>query len=250
MAGSWGTLGFLHRGDLQGAAEAGTHRRRWCSRGLDDRRGDRGAVRGPRLALRVTGAAHLPAATRRGAETLIRLEGFSDSLDYRVGELQQLLDALRRPSTSSTPPRRRRLWRRCAMRRFSPSQRDRADLAGLGARRRAGPVVAAQIAQRLDARWFYDWGGGLVWIATAASRRCRRCASSAMRSARRVRPRDARARARPICARRSMCSSRSAARLMMLHQGARRQLRSGRNSSIPAGCTAELETCSCAPQTG
>jgi glycolate oxidase FAD binding subunit len=27
----------------------------------------------------------------------------------------------------------------------------------------------AQVSRVLDARWFYDWGGGLVWIATAAA---------------------------------------------------------------------------------
>jgi glycolate oxidase FAD binding subunit len=27
----------------------------------------------------------------------------------------------------------------------------------------------ARITRRLEARWFYDWGGGLIWIATEAS---------------------------------------------------------------------------------
>jgi len=30
-----------------------------------------------------------------------------------------------------------------------------------------GPAVMAQVSRALDARWFYDWGGGLVWIATS-----------------------------------------------------------------------------------
>jgi glycolate oxidase FAD binding subunit len=29
-----------------------------------------------------------------------------------------------------------------------------------------GPDLVAQVAQSLDAQWFYDWGGGLVWIST------------------------------------------------------------------------------------
>jgi glycolate oxidase FAD binding subunit len=31
-----------------------------------------------------------------------------------------------------------------------------------------GPDLAARVAQAMDAQWFYDWGGGLVWIATPA----------------------------------------------------------------------------------
>jgi glycolate oxidase FAD binding subunit len=32
-----------------------------------------------------------------------------------------------------------------------------------------GPAVAAQIARAIDARFYYDWSGGLLWIATGAS---------------------------------------------------------------------------------
>jgi glycolate oxidase FAD binding subunit len=32
-----------------------------------------------------------------------------------------------------------------------------------------GPAVAAALARTRDATWFYDWGGGLVWIATDAA---------------------------------------------------------------------------------
>jgi glycolate oxidase FAD binding subunit len=31
----------------------------------------------------------------------------------------------------------------------------------------AGPMLVAEIARRLDARHFFDWGGGLVWLAIA-----------------------------------------------------------------------------------
>ena len=29
-----------------------------------------------------------------------------------------------------------------------------------------GPDFVAHVAQALDAQWFYDWGGGLIWIST------------------------------------------------------------------------------------
>jgi glycolate oxidase FAD binding subunit len=31
-----------------------------------------------------------------------------------------------------------------------------------------GPDITARIAQAREARWFYDWGGGLIWLATPA----------------------------------------------------------------------------------
>ena len=34
-------------------------------------------------------------------------------------------------------------------------------------RRRAAPKLAQAIARQLDAVWFLDWGGGLVWLAVA-----------------------------------------------------------------------------------
>ena len=30
------------------------------------------------------------------------------------------------------------------------------------------PVMAAAVAAEREARWFYDWGGGLIWLATGS----------------------------------------------------------------------------------
>ena len=29
----------------------------------------------------------------------------------------------------------------------------------------AGPALATVVSRVIDARWFFDWGGGLVWLA-------------------------------------------------------------------------------------
>ena len=82
-------------------------------------------------------------------------------------------------------PRERAVWR------VNSRPRARADfVAGLGARALAH---------------CYDWGGGLVWVATRAARR-RAAVARRARAARR--PRDADARAATRCAPRSTCSSR------------------------------------------
>src|SRR3954454_6213223 len=167
MSGSWGTLGFFTEvifKVLPRAERVAT----LAFSGLDDAR----AVEALSLALgspfEVTGAAHLPARLDGGgARTLIRIEGFSVSIDYRLDEMKRLLkrfgaaDVIEgdeaaalwrsiRDVESLAEPRDRAVWRVSA----APTQ---------------GPAVMAQVSRVLDARWFYDWGGGLVWIATAAA---------------------------------------------------------------------------------
>ena len=100
--GSWGTLGVPHRGHLQGAAARRARRDPACCAASTTRR----AVEALSLALgspfEVTGAAHLPAELDgEGARTLIRIEGFSVSIDYRLGELKRLAEALRRSARCS-----------------------------------------------------------------------------------------------------------------------------------------------------
>lgn len=112
-------------------------------------------------------AAHLPAGIGgEGARTLLRLENFSASIDYRAAELVRLLKAHGGPQllegTASD-----RLWRDIRDATFFAGTQEavwRLSLAPTN-----GPKAAAAIARSLpQARWFYDWGGGLVWLAVAA----------------------------------------------------------------------------------
>src|SRR5204863_477352 len=32
-----------------------------------------------------------------------------------------------------------------------------------------GPALAAAVAAEREARWFFDWGGGLIWLATGSA---------------------------------------------------------------------------------
>ncbi len=108
-------------------------------------------------------AAHLPAGIGgEQASTLLRLENFSASIDYRSGELALLLgdygvpDRLEGEESTS-------LWRFI---------RDAAFFAGssqavwrLSLKPYDAPEVVAAIKGALPAaRCFYDWGGGLVWL--------------------------------------------------------------------------------------
>jgi glycolate oxidase FAD binding subunit len=113
-------------------------------RGLDDVTAIAALTAGLGSPFSVTGAAHVP-----GGVTGLRLEGFPESLDYRGARLIALL-----------APHGRAAWMEDD--EAAAYWRDVRD-----ARLLAAPRDAAvwRIAAR-DARWLYDWGGGLIWLAT------------------------------------------------------------------------------------
>ena len=167
MAGSWGTLGFLTEVTFKVLPRA-ERRATLVIRGLDDRRAVEalsGALGSP---FDVTGAAHVPARDRRGATTLIRLEGFSVSVDYRLGELRRLLKRFGGSTDILEGNGAEALWQ---------SLRDATVLNDGGERAiwrvstapTKGPDFTARIAQSIEAQWFYDWGGGLLWLSVSAA---------------------------------------------------------------------------------
>jgi glycolate oxidase FAD binding subunit len=108
-------------------------------------------------------AAHLPAGIGGpSARTLLRLETVPASVDYRAAELTGLLQAHGRPEPIEGKEAAA-LWREI---------RDAAFFAGtqeavwrLSLKPGDGPKATAIARALPDARWFYDWGGGLVWLA-------------------------------------------------------------------------------------
>ncbi|NNM73165.1 glycolate oxidase subunit GlcE [Enterovirga aerilata] len=162
MAGSWGTLGFLTEVTFKVLPKP-ERTRTLILRGLDEP----GAAAAMAAALgspyEVTAAAHLPAGLGGGAQTLIRLEGFAYSVDYRSGELRRLfrrydLDLVDGEANLS-------LWR--SVRDVAPFAADVSDEAvwRVSTAPTKGHVFTAQVARSVPCRWFYDWGGGLVWLA-------------------------------------------------------------------------------------
>jgi glycolate oxidase FAD binding subunit len=166
MAGSWGTLGFLTEVTfkvLPRAERTGT----LIIRGLDDRKAIEVLSTALTSPYEVSGAAHIPAVDRQGGQTLLRIQGFSFSVDYRMAELRRHFKRLGtadliegragdavwqsiRDATLLAEPRDRAIWRLST----APSK---------------GPELVAAVTQSLDARWYYDWGGGLVWLAVESS---------------------------------------------------------------------------------
>lgn len=123
----------------------------------------------------VSGATHLPASlalplsslTGRGSIAALRLEGPSPSVSFRCERLLTEL-AFDCESTILDEQGSGAFWL---------AVRDVAPLAGLSDRAvwrvsiapSRGAELAAAIARRLDAIWYLDWGGGLLWTAIAGA---------------------------------------------------------------------------------
>ena len=115
----------------------------------------------------VSGAAHLPAGiTGPKACTLLRIENFSDSVDYRLGELAKLLARFgsmqRLDETESLT-----VWRN--IRDVIPLASPLAKAVWkISVAPTQGPLIVAALQKGLSFRHFYDWGGGLIWLACSA----------------------------------------------------------------------------------
>lgn len=170
MAGSFGTLTALTEITVK-VLPAPEDSATLLLFGLDDAAAVAMLDRALRSPYEVSGAAHLPAgvtarsgvsavAGAGGAVTLVRLEGFGPSVAARVTMLREELraDAVLGRDESLA------VWREVR------------DGAGLGEGSDAhlwklsvppstGPSTVQAIRRTLDVEVFYDWGGGLVWLA-------------------------------------------------------------------------------------
>lgn len=124
----------------------------------------------------VNAAAHLPAAAAAAsgverlsalgtAATLLRIEGFSDSLTYRLDAIRPELETDAQIQVAEGADSQA-IWQ--AVRDVHPfaEPADRA-VWKISTAPTEGPALAAAIAREIDATAFYDWGGGLVWLSVA-----------------------------------------------------------------------------------
>lgn len=164
-AGAFGTLGVLTEVTFKVLPRAKAETTLVLG-GLDDTRAIETLSAGLCSPFEVTGAAHLPPGEYGPASTLLRLEGTPEQVEYRAAALGERLASFGaarrldaeegatawagvRDGTALAEPRQRVVWRIST----APS-RGAAVVAALG------PLVLGR---------FYDWGGGLVWIAADAA---------------------------------------------------------------------------------
>jgi len=153
MAGAHGTLGVLSEVSLKVLPCPETSSN-LVLHGLTDAAAVAALAKALGSPFEVTAAAHDPAAR----ETMLRVEGFAQSVRYRIGALQVLLGG--ETSVEQDASERWLEWR---------------DVAGFAAvdediwRVSCKPSDAPALAARSGAAGVrYDWAGGLIWLRVAA----------------------------------------------------------------------------------
>jgi glycolate oxidase FAD binding subunit len=177
IAGSFGTLAALTELTVR-ALPAPEETRTVVVLGLDDAAGVREMTAALSSPFDVSGAAHLPAeiaagssvatiASAGGSTTLLRLEGTAPSVSFRANELARL----RRASASLIEldaAESLAVWREVCDIAYFGAHPDR-QIWRLSVPPASGAEVVERVLDTLVGQAFYDWGGGLVWLALAPS---------------------------------------------------------------------------------
>jgi glycolate oxidase FAD binding subunit len=164
MAGSYGTLSVLTEVTVKVLPCAAAE----CSillRGLDDAAAQRAMTEALNSSHELGGAAHLPAGEsgRDQPLTVLRLEGPVPSVAARAQALRRDLAGFG-AGEEVRGEESARLWR--AVRDVSPlAAAPGSAVWRVSVAPSAGPALAAAVAKALGSAHFFDWGGGLVWLA-------------------------------------------------------------------------------------
>ncbi len=166
MAGSFGTLAALTEVTLK-VLPCPEATRTLAILGLDDEAARRAMSVALKSSHEVSGAAHLPAgASAAGPRTLLRLEGPAPSVAARAAALRQELaefGAIERLDDAAS----HELWR--SVRDVLPVAAPGAAVWRVSVAPTEGPALAARVAMAHETRHFFDWGGGLVWLAVTGA---------------------------------------------------------------------------------
>jgi glycolate oxidase FAD binding subunit len=170
MAGSFGTLAAFTEVTVK-VLPAPECVRTLVVGGLDDAAAIRAMAAAMKSPHEVSAAAHLPAGPSAGGvagpATALRLEGFEASVGPRAAALARVLAPFG-PVGALETDASRRLW--AAVRDVEPFAAEPARTVWkLSVAPSEGAAVAARIAAQVDARAFYDWAGGLVWLSVAGA---------------------------------------------------------------------------------
>lgn len=159
IAGSWGTLGILTEVGLK-VLPAPESAATLVIEGLDDARALQAMTAALQSPFDVSGAAH-------GAMgTLIRVEGFAQSVAYRAERLAKVLAGFGAVEVERDAARIAALWR--AVRDLAPFHGTAGDVWRFSVRPSDAPGLVDDLRRRgLVEQVLYDWGGGLVWIEVA-----------------------------------------------------------------------------------
>ena len=163
QAGAWGTLGLLTEVTFK-LLPTPDRIATLVIKGLDDETAIQALCAAAGTAFEPTGLAHLPAGIG-GDEprTLIRIEGFDEQVDYRFAELKTALAGYGEASLLEGDEQDT-LWADIRDVTYLAEPREKA-VWKLSVRPTSAPNTIAVIEQVLDCAYYFDWSGGLIWLA-------------------------------------------------------------------------------------
>jgi glycolate oxidase FAD binding subunit len=175
MAGSYGTLAAITEVSVK-VLPRPEKSRTVLILGLDDRAAVAALAKALNSPHEVSAAAHLPQPVALRSQvsyvggagrsvTAVRVEGPGPSVAYRCEQLRQMLGDLG-PVEELHSHNSIGFWREVGA--VAPLTNPAGRLVWrVSVAPSAGPTVTAALSHMADAAWFYDWGGGLVWLALA-----------------------------------------------------------------------------------
>jgi glycolate oxidase FAD binding subunit len=161
MVGAYGTLVALTSITMKVLPAAETEETLVLT-GLTDARAIQAMSVAMQSSCEVSGAAHLP-----NDKTLLRLEGVRPSITYRREKLNSLLKDFGRMGVLAEKESRD-VW--TGIRDVHPLADDKERIIWrLSVPPSEGAEVVAKITRQLDAQYFFDWAGGLIWLSVPAT---------------------------------------------------------------------------------
>lgn len=157
LAGSLGTLGVLSEVSLKVLPMPQTQASLVFS-GLTDAVAVRLMSAAMASPFEVSGAAHCRRAPDGGPVTLLRLEGFAASVQYRAAKLLELLSEFGTGTVESDTGRVQATWK--WVRDVGAFHHAPGDVWRISVKPGDGPDIAAKLGAR-DV--LFDWAGGLIW---------------------------------------------------------------------------------------
>ena len=172
LAGSWGTLAVLTEVTLKVMPKPQTAVTLVLA-GLSEADAARAMSAAMGSPADVSGAAHLPAdvaarapLAKADAVTLLRLEGFGPSVAARARRLTERLAPFGETAVLDAAETGA-LWR--WVRDAVAFTGDSRPVWRITAPPMSGPAIVAAIRTGIDVEAFYDWAGGLIWLAAPAT---------------------------------------------------------------------------------
>lgn len=172
FAGSFGTLGVMTEVTVK-VLPAGEKTRTVLIYGLDDPMAIRALTNALNSSHEVSGAAHLPGRIARRSSvgcvadantpvTAVRVEGVGPSVEHRCAALRQALGAYG-DTEELHGHNSRDFWREVGGVARLLDDRN-AVIWRLSVPPKLGPAIAEACEALPEAQWYYDWGGGLIWL--------------------------------------------------------------------------------------